>query len=118
MTARATGFTVGVNYTEVLDKLVRCGSLGALAWNFSDYDPALWHLPPFDSNMHERFFGLTRYDGTLKPSGEAMRAIAVRAAASDLPERSIEPWRLDADAWYADPRAAFERLFVQWRGRI
>ena len=37
----------GRYYGEVLDKLARCGALGAFAWMFSDYDPCLWHRPPF-----------------------------------------------------------------------
>src|SRR5437667_5317350 len=58
----------GRYYQEVLDKLARCGALGAFGWMFSDYDPVLWDKPPFDTHEHERFFGLTRYDGTVKPS--------------------------------------------------
>jgi len=60
----------GRYYADVLTKLVRCGARGAFAWMFSDYDPALWSQPPFDRLPHERWFGLTRDDGTVKPSGE------------------------------------------------
>ena len=91
---------------------------GAGAWCFSDYDPCLWHKPPFDSHEHERFFGLTRYDGTVKPSGEAMRACAERAAAGDLPPRTVGPLELDPNAWYLDAAGHFDRLFREWRGRI
>jgi len=108
----------GRYYREVLDKLVRCGALGACAWMFSDYDPALWDRPPFDSHVHERFFGLTRYDGTLKPSGEAMREMALRAKVGDLPSRDIGPWTLNPAEWYQDPTANFDRLFRHWRGRL
>ena len=80
-------------YREVLEKLARCGSLGAFGWMFSDYHPVLWDKPPYDSHKHERFFGLTRYDGTVKPSGVAMRDFAARVAAGDLPERSVGPLR-------------------------
>ena len=48
---------------------------------------------------HERFFGLTRLDGTVKPSGEAMRALAGRAAVGDLPPRTVGPLTLDAEEW-------------------
>jgi len=108
----------GRYYTEVLDKLVRCGALGAFGWMFSDYDPALWNRPPYDSHEHERFFGLTRYDGSVKPSGEAMRALAERASAGALPARSVGPLQLDPALWYGDPAANFDRLFMEWRGRI
>jgi len=108
----------GRYYREVLEKLARSGSLGAFGWMFSDYDPSLWQKPPFKVNVHERFFGLTRYDGTVKPSGEAMREFAQRVAAGELPQRTVAPLKLDVDAWYSDPQGNFDRLFQQWRGRI
>src|SRR5919201_335865 len=108
----------GRYYRDVLEKLARCGALGAGAWDFSDYDPCVWHKPPFDSHEHERFFGLTRYDGTVKPSGEAMRACAERAAVGALPPRTVGPLRLDPNVWYLDAAGNFDRLFQEWRGRI
>ena len=108
----------GRYYRDVLEKLARCGALGAGAWDFSDYDPCVWQKPPFDSHEHERFFGLTRYDGTVKPSGEAMRACAERAAAGDLPPRTVGPLALDPNVWYLDAAGNFDRLFREWRGRI
>jgi endo-1,4-beta-mannosidase len=101
----------GKYYQEVLEKLAKCGALGAFGWIFSDYDPVLWDKPPFDTHVHERFFGLTRYDGTVKPSGAAMRAFSERDAAGNLPSRTIAPLRLDPDEWYRAPAANFERLF-------
>ncbi len=106
----------GRYYREVLEKLVRCGALGAFAWMFSDYDPVLWGKPPFDTHEHERFFGVTRYDSTVKPSGEAMRALSERIATGGLPPRTIAPLELDPDQWYQAPTANFDRLFQQWRG--
>ncbi|GCE49923.1 hypothetical protein EI42_01662 [Thermosporothrix hazakensis] len=108
----------GRYYREVLEKLARCGSLGAFGWMFSDYDPSLWEKPPFKLNVHERFFGLTRYDGTVKPSGEAMRDFAQRVAANEIPQRTISPLQLNVEEWYRDPEGSFDRLFEQWRGRI
>jgi endo-1,4-beta-mannosidase len=98
-------------YQEVLAKLASCGSLGAFGWMFSDYDPVLWDKPPFDTHKHERFFGLTRYDGTVKPSGNVMRAFSERAAAGNLPPRTVAPLQLDPDEWYRDPATNFNRLF-------
>ena len=108
----------GRYYQEVLEKLVRCGALGAFAWMFSDYDPVLWDKPPFDTHIHERFFGLTRYDGTVKPSGEAIHSFAEQIATQGVPPRTVGPLRLDADTWYRDPGSNFDRLFREWRGRI
>ncbi|GLV53971.1 hypothetical protein KDH_08220 [Dictyobacter sp. S3.2.2.5] len=108
----------GRYYREVLTKLARCGSLGAFGWMFSDYDPSLWEKLPFKLNVHERFFGLTRYNGTVKPSGEAMREFAHLVEAGELPQRSISPLQLGSDKWYRDPEGNFDQLFQQWRGRI
>jgi len=108
----------GLYYRQVLTKLARCGSLGACAWMWSDYDPHLWSAPPFDDQEHERFFGLTRWDGSLKPSAEAMRDFAERVASGDLPERTVQPLSLDPDLWYEDPATHFDNLFRAWRGRI
>jgi endo-1,4-beta-mannosidase len=108
----------GRYYREVLEKLARVGSLGAFGWMFSDYDPLLWDRPPYDTHEHERFFGLTRYDGTVKPSGEAMRDFAQRVASGECPVRSVPPLQLDPDEWYGDPAGNFTRMFELWRGRI
>ncbi len=114
----ANDISGGRYYSEVLEKLAMCGALGAFAWMFSDYDPSLWHLPPFDKLEHERFFGLTRHDGTVKPSGRAMATFAERVAAGTLPQRTVGPLHLDPDTWYADPKGNFDRLFQEWRGHI
>jgi endo-1,4-beta-mannosidase len=103
-------------YQKVLDKLAYCGALGAFSWMFSDYNPVLWGKPPFDTHEHERFFGLTRYDGTVKPSGEVMRAFSEWITTNGLPPRTIAPLELDSDQWYLAPTVNFDRLFQQWRG--
>ena len=77
-----------------------------------------WDKPPFDTHIHERFFGLTRYDGTVKPSGEAIHSFAEQIATQGVPPRTVGPLKLDADAWYRDPSSNFDRLFLEWRGRI
>ena len=102
-------------YQEVLEKLAHCGALGAFSWAFSDYDPLLWGKPPFDTHEHERFFGLTRYDGTVKPSGEVMRAFSEWVAAGNLPPRTVAPLKLDAHDWYLAPSANFDRLFQEYQ---
>ena len=42
------------------------------AWCFPDYHESLWGKPPCDFQAHERFFGLWRPDGSLKPMGQAV----------------------------------------------
>ena len=48
----------------VLPRLVEVGATGALLWCFADYAEAIWDLPPCDTKLHERHFGLLRPDGT------------------------------------------------------
>lgn len=105
-------------YTAVLERLARAGALGAFAWVFSDYAPETWDRPPLNTHIHERFFGLTRADGSVKPSGEAMRAFAARAAAGEPPSGAITPPRLDPEEWYRDPAANFRALLTRYRGLL
>ncbi|MEZ4516553.1 MAG: hypothetical protein R3C44_06845 [Chloroflexota bacterium] len=60
----------------VLPRLVEVGATGAVIWCFADYVPELWDRPPCDEAKHERFFGLVRPDGSLKPHAEAIKRFA------------------------------------------
>ena len=100
-------------YAAVLDRLHRGGALGAFAWCFGDYAEALWDRPPCDLQVHERFFGLFRADGTLKPMGAAVRDFAARAPLIQPPERVLD-LGITADAFYADPRAHLPELYRRW----
>ena len=69
-------------YVEaVLPRLVEVGARGALLWCFADYEESLWNRPPLDRARHERFFGLVRPDGSLKPHAEVLRRFAATCAA-------------------------------------
>jgi len=61
---------------ELLPKLLDAGALGALVGNFSDIDPCLYDLPPYDTREVERSRGLLHVDGTLKPHGQVIRRFA------------------------------------------
>ncbi len=94
----------------VLPRLVRVGALGAYLWCFADYDRTRWHLPPCDFQVHERFFGLVRPDGTLKPAAEVVRRFARSMPTVREPERSVTlPGT--PDEYYADPAATMARLY-------
>jgi len=99
-------------YAAVLDRLHRGGALGAFAWCFGDYAPELWDRPPCDLQEHERFFGLYRADGTLKPMGHAVR----RFAATSPTVQETRPFELGmgADAFYADPPRHLPSLFARY----
>ena len=65
---------LAVYVAGVLPRLVDAGATGAMLWCFADYAEALWDRPPCDEAQHERFFGLVRPDGSLKPHAEAYYA--------------------------------------------
>jgi endo-1,4-beta-mannosidase len=60
----------------VLPKLQHSGATGAMLWCYADYVPELWDLPPCQNSRHERFFGLVRPDGSLKPHAKVIQEFA------------------------------------------
>jgi hypothetical protein len=100
-------------YADVLDGLHRAGCLGAFAWCFGDYAPALWDRPPCDLQKHERFFGLYRADGSLKPMGAAVRDFAA-SRPSVLPSMRPLKLRMTPDEFYADPERHLPGLYAAW----
>ena len=103
-------------FEAVLPRLVRVGSLGAFAWCFSDYDPVLWTRPPCDIQVHERFFGFLRPDGSLKPSAQVMRGFAMTKPTVRVPERTVDLHDSAGD-YYADPLARAAALYERF-GRL
>jgi endo-1,4-beta-mannosidase len=104
-------------YVEaVLPRLVEVGATGAMLWCYADYVPALWDRPPCDESRHERFFGLVRPDGSLKPHAEVIRRFArsqpvVNTSAVRRVTLDISP-----DAYYADPMHHQARLYRAYVG--
>jgi len=99
-------------YREVLDKLHRAGSLGALAWDFSDYDPCIYERPCLRAlSRYEQSFGLTRADGNVKPSGEVIKEFASEAKEVTRPDVDL---KVDVENYYRSPnlhlREAFRRF--------
>jgi endo-1,4-beta-mannosidase len=60
----------------VLPVAREAGAIGALIWCFSDYDPSMYSELPFDTLVHERYFGIFDAGGRLKATGEALREFA------------------------------------------
>jgi endo-1,4-beta-mannosidase len=106
----------GAYFAGVLDRLHRVGALGAMAWCFGDYDPRVWDRPPCDLQEHERFFGLYRADGSLKPTGAAVRAFATRRPTVRAPERGVT-LPISADEFYAGPERHLPALYEAF-GRL
>jgi endo-1,4-beta-mannosidase len=90
-------------YVEaVLPRLVAVGATGAMLWCFTDYIPELWDRPPCRDSRHERFFGLVRPDGSLKPHAEVLRRFAsTKPQVERPPAIKLEP--VDPDEYYHDP---------------
>jgi endo-1,4-beta-mannosidase len=100
-------------YAAVLERLHELGCIGAFAWCFGDYAEELWDRPPCDFQRHERFFGLYRADGTLKPMGHAVRELAATAPTVQEPMRRMK-LAMTADAFYADPDRYLPDLYAAY----
>lgn len=96
-------------YRNTLEGLRRVGSLGALAWCFSDYDRSLWEKSPFDKCIHERFFGITRTDGSVKPAGNVLREFTNKKILPAPNLFEITP------KYYKDPLTHFKALWSSFR---
>jgi endo-1,4-beta-mannosidase len=104
-------------FAGVLPRLVDVGATGALLWCFADYTPDLWDRPPCDEARHERFFGLVRPDGSLKPHAETVRAFAAtRPQVLAAPHRTIAS-PPTGDEYYADPIGHALRCYKEFVGQ-
>jgi endo-1,4-beta-mannosidase len=94
----------------VLPKLVEVGATGAMTWCFADYIPELWDKPPCEEARHERFFGLVRPDGSLKPIAQVFKDFAATKPMVQPAKRTVT---LDVtpEVYYANPREHAIRLY-------
>jgi endo-1,4-beta-mannosidase len=100
-------------YRQVLPKLQQVGATGAIVWCFADYVEALWDKPPCDAQIHERFFGLVRPDGSLKPHAEVIKQFA----ATHPQVQPIPDWaRLDVKPaeFNQDPNANVRKHYAPY----
>ena len=80
-----------------------------MLWCYTDYEPAIWDVPPLDQAIHERSFGLWRADGSPKPSVAAVAALTGTervARADDYTWIDIEP-----NEFFVDPGTHLRRLY-------
>jgi endo-1,4-beta-mannosidase len=97
----------------VLPRLVDVGATGALVWCFADYVPELWDRPPCSESWHERFFGLVRPDGTLKPHAQVFKDFAsTRPTVQPAKKQASLPFT--SDEYYQDPHGNVVKLYTQW----
>jgi len=94
----------------VLPKLQDSGATGAVLWCYADYVPELWNLPPCQNAIHERFFGLVRPDGSLKPHAKAIQEFSkTNPMVKPIPDYAritIEP-----DEFYKEPLSHLPNLY-------
>lgn len=95
-----------------LDSLREAGCTGALLWCFSDYEEALYGLPPLDLATHERSFGVWRADGSPKP---ALDEITRRVGAEVLSPPAASWLDIDPEEFRASPREQLIRLYRHFR---
>jgi endo-1,4-beta-mannosidase len=95
---------------QVLPKLVEVGALGAVLWCYADYAPELYGRPPCDELIHERFFGIVRPDGTLKPHAEVIRRFAW-SEPKVQPAQKMVALGVTPDTYYQDPLGHAQRLY-------
>lgn len=97
----------------VLPKLVEVGATGALLWCFADYVPELWDKPPCDESRHERFFGMVRPDGTLKPHAQVLRDFAQTHPTVQAASRAVT-LDITPDEYYRAPAEHVARLYESY----
>lgn len=97
----------------VLPRLVEVGATGSLFWCFADYSSELWHRPPCEQAIHERFFGLVRPDGTLKPHAEAIRRFSDTKPLVQPPTRRVN-FDITPEQYYQSPEEHIARLYASY----
>ena len=95
---------------QVLPKLIEVGALGAVLWCFADYHQNLYNSPPCDQSLHERFFGLVRADGSLKPHAEILKDFAATKPVVQKAKKSVSLEIIDGD-FYNNPLEFTKELY-------
>jgi endo-1,4-beta-mannosidase len=100
-----------------LPRLQDSGAAGAMVWCYADYIPELWGLPPCDEAQHERFFGLVRPDGSLKPHANVIKEFAAaHPVVKPIPDYAR--LTVNADEFYADPDSHLLDLYAQYMKNV
>jgi endo-1,4-beta-mannosidase len=98
---------------QVLPNLQHSGATGAMLWCFADYVEALWSLPPCQNAAHERWFGLIRPDGSLKPHAKVIQQFA-KTNPQVLPIPDYARMTIDPDAFYQEPLGYLVDLYESY----
>jgi endo-1,4-beta-mannosidase len=103
-------------YSRVLNGLYQAGCTGAFAWCYSDYNPNIWHLPPLDKVIHERYFGLWRHNGEKKMMLEAIENFQKR----EILRMDNRPSWIDINEenFYKNPLGNIKKLYGKYKSKI
>ncbi|MEW5872146.1 MAG: glycoside hydrolase family 2 TIM barrel-domain containing protein [Chloroflexota bacterium] len=99
---------------QVLPGLVDVGALGAVLWCFADYATHLYNRPPCDQARHERFFGLVRPDGTLKPHAAVLQRFAASQPTVQPARRTVQ-LGVSPEEYYQAALYHANRLYEEFR---
>jgi endo-1,4-beta-mannosidase len=105
---------LAVYMEAVLPRLVEVGATGALIWCYADYHPDLWDRPPCAESQHERFFGLVRPDGSLKPHAEVIKQFAATNPIVRAEPRQCIHLDLSPDTYYQNPEEHIRLLYEEF----
>jgi endo-1,4-beta-mannosidase len=98
---------------QVLPKLQDSGATGAMIWCFADYAQELWDLPPCNNSQHERFFGLVRPDGSLKPHAKVIHEFAAtNPQVKPIPDYA--KFEVDPEEFYKNPVPHLLDFYAQY----
>ena len=100
-------------YRDALAELRREAFLGAFAWCANDYAEHLWTRPPLADNVHERFFGLFRADGSAKAAVEVWRELEA-APEPSLGARGTDWIDIDQQRFWVSPLQELRRLYPRF----
>ncbi len=100
---------------QVLPRLVQVGATGAVLWCYADYAPDLYDHPPCEESWHERFFGLVRPDGSLKPHAAVIQRFAATRPLVQPPQRKVA-LDVSPEKYYQAPLAHAKRLYQGFLG--
>jgi len=96
-----------------IPKLQDSGATGAMLWCYADYVPELWDMPPCQNAQHERWFGLVRPDGSLKPHAKVIQEFA-KSKPQVKPIPAYAKLEIDAEEYYKEPLGHLVDLYKQY----
>ena len=99
--------------SAALSLLKSWNMLGGFLWCFGDYAKRLWHLPPLDEAVHERYFGLFRNDRSRKPAADTVSHF--NRTADHNVKRDFDWINIKPDEFYDSPGQNLMQLYRRFQ---